>query len=47
MCDTFRQLYPTQAALELDDAEYPRSWELNGKVSTRAPHGAQKVDTWQ
>lgn len=47
MCDTFRPLYPTQAALELDDAEYPRSWELNGKVSTRAPHGAQKVDTWQ
>ena len=27
MCDTFAPLYPTQAALELDDLHYPRSWE--------------------
>ena len=27
MCDTFAPLYPTQAALDLDDLHYPRSWE--------------------
>ncbi len=27
MCDTFRPLYPTKAALELDDQEYPESWK--------------------
>lgn len=27
MCDTFRPLYPTQAALDLDDAKYPASWQ--------------------
>jgi homogentisate 1,2-dioxygenase len=27
MCDTFRPLFPTKAALELDDAEYPSSWQ--------------------
>lgn len=27
MCDTFRPLYPTRAALELDDENYPRSWQ--------------------
>ncbi|MHC4428552.1 MAG: homogentisate 1,2-dioxygenase [Planctomycetota bacterium] len=27
MCDTFRPLYPTKAALELDDAAYPESWK--------------------
>ena len=27
MCDTFRPLFPTRAALELDDAKYPASWE--------------------
>jgi homogentisate 1,2-dioxygenase len=27
MCDTFRPLFPTKAALELDDANYPRSWQ--------------------
>ncbi|MEO1129449.1 MAG: homogentisate 1,2-dioxygenase domain-containing protein [Planctomycetota bacterium] len=26
MCDTFRPLFPTRAALELDDPEYPKSW---------------------
>ncbi len=26
MCDTFRPLLPTQAALELDDSHYPASW---------------------
>jgi homogentisate 1,2-dioxygenase len=27
MCDTFAPLYPTKAALALDDMNYPRSWE--------------------
>lgn len=26
MCDTFRPLFPTKAALELDDEHYPQSW---------------------
>lgn len=27
MCDTFRPLFPTKAALELDDTKYPASWQ--------------------
>jgi homogentisate 1,2-dioxygenase len=27
MCDTFRPLYPTLAALEMDDPHYPASWQ--------------------
>ncbi len=27
MCDTFAPLFPTQAALDLDDLAYPQSWE--------------------
>ncbi|MEM8836189.1 MAG: homogentisate 1,2-dioxygenase domain-containing protein [Planctomycetota bacterium] len=27
MCDTFRPLLPTKAALEMDDAKYPESWK--------------------
>jgi homogentisate 1,2-dioxygenase len=27
MCDTFRPLFPTKAALEIDDANYPKSWQ--------------------
>lgn len=27
MCDTFRPLYPTKAALAMDDDKYPKSWE--------------------
>ncbi len=27
MCDTFRPLFPTKAALQLDDVNYPKSWE--------------------
>ncbi|MCP3902561.1 MAG: hypothetical protein GY715_02910, partial [Planctomycetes bacterium] len=26
MCDTFRPLLPTKAALDLDDEAYPASW---------------------
>ncbi len=27
MCDTFRPLFPTKAALDLDDTKYPASWQ--------------------
>ncbi len=27
MCDTFRPLFPTKAAVELEDMKYPASWE--------------------
>ena len=27
MCVTFRPLFPTKAAIELDDANYPKSWQ--------------------
>lgn len=27
MCDTFRPLFPTKAAMELDDTKYPASWQ--------------------
>jgi homogentisate 1,2-dioxygenase len=27
MCDTFRPLFPTEAALEMDDPAYPASWQ--------------------
>jgi hypothetical protein len=26
MCDTFRPMFPTKAALDLDDPQYPESW---------------------
>jgi homogentisate 1,2-dioxygenase len=29
MCDTFRPLFPTQAALDLDDPGYPESWRAD------------------
>ena len=27
MCDTFRPMFPTKAALGIDDLAYPKSWE--------------------
>lgn len=27
MCDTFKPLFPTKAALDMDDAKYPASWQ--------------------
>jgi len=50
MCDTFRPLFPTKAALELDDPAYPASWEnaeapkpeKNGRVS----EPAETPTTW-
>ncbi|MHC4767649.1 MAG: homogentisate 1,2-dioxygenase [Planctomycetota bacterium] len=48
MCDTFRPLYPTKAALGLDDIAYPESWkgEHFPKTSgTHGPDGEAKVKT--
>jgi len=33
MVDTFRPLFPTQAALDMDDLAYPMSWEEDPKVA--------------
>ncbi|MSR29742.1 MAG: homogentisate 1,2-dioxygenase [Phycisphaerales bacterium] len=47
MCDTFRPLYPTRAALELDDPAYPLSWEQASTGATENTGHTEKVDTWQ
>lgn len=46
MCDTFRPLFPTKAALDLDDAKYPASWQgehfpglASGKIQLRGSNG--------
>lgn len=58
MCDTFRPLFPTKAALDLDDPKYPASWEgehfpglKSGKIhingQTEAPKPAGRTtDVW-
>jgi homogentisate 1,2-dioxygenase len=38
MCDTFRPLYPTQAALGLDDSVYPESWKGEHFPKTAGTH---------
>ncbi len=51
MCDTFRPLFPTRAALDLDDAAYPKSWEgaaapfapVNGKAKAKSGGKAAKA----
>ena len=58
MCDTFRPLYPTRAAVELDDAKYPESWKdgqlpkvtgqhlPDGRAPQQEPRPAKSVNTW-
>lgn len=50
MCDTFRPLFPTKAALDLDDVNYPKSWEgehfpglQSGKIHLNGTNPAAKV----
>lgn len=38
MCDTFRPLYPTKAALDLDDPHYPASWESGFTATSPGLH---------
>ncbi|MFO0828657.1 MAG: homogentisate 1,2-dioxygenase [Phycisphaerales bacterium] len=52
MCDTFRPLYPTKAALDIDDLAYPMSWEsehfplsLGAAKSEPAANGRAKATT--
>ena len=48
MCDTFRPLYPTRAALGLDDREYPESWKgehFPKTAGTHHPDGEPKTST--
>ena len=47
MCDTFRPLFPTQAALGLDDLAYPRSWEEEHFPDSRGKGPTSPVaNTW-
>ncbi|MDQ7014512.1 MAG: homogentisate 1,2-dioxygenase [Planctomycetota bacterium] len=41
MCDTFRPLFPTRFALEIDDVAYPESW----RSDHHAPGEVRKADT--
>jgi len=46
MCDTFRPLYPTKAALGLDDAAYPASWtgeHFPRTAGQHSPNGEPKA----
>jgi homogentisate 1,2-dioxygenase len=50
MCDTFRPLFPTKAAIEMNDAAYPQSWanwtpEPANKTSPTSDEGKGQ-DTW-
>ncbi len=38
MCDTFRPLFPTKAALGLDDRAYPISWQDGALTATASAH---------
>ncbi|MCA9296265.1 MAG: homogentisate 1,2-dioxygenase, partial [Phycisphaerales bacterium] len=40
MCDTFRPLFPTRAALDLDDSAYPDSWRAHGTATSHGKHQA-------
>jgi homogentisate 1,2-dioxygenase len=42
MCDTFRPLFPTKAALELDDPNYPQSWREAGAPVPASDNGDPK-----
>ena len=44
MCDTFRPLFPTKAALGLDDPDYPASWAA-WKPKNKG-NGSTTTDTW-
>ncbi len=43
MCDTFRPMYPTKDAVDLDDPQYPESWRADhhapGQNGARGPAG--------
>ena len=45
MCDTFRPLYPTKAALGIDDPDYPQSW-ADWKPKNGNGEPTDTADTW-
>lgn len=45
MCDTFRPLYPTKAALGIDDPDYPQSW-ADWKPANGNGEPTDTADTW-
>ncbi|HVU62663.1 MAG TPA: homogentisate 1,2-dioxygenase domain-containing protein [Phycisphaerales bacterium] len=54
MCDTFRPLFPTKAALQIDDAAYPKSWQgehfpglASGKMHLNGAKTNGKVEVHQ
>jgi homogentisate 1,2-dioxygenase len=49
MCDTFRPLFPTRAALAIDDPKYPESWRDDHHAPGEPrdkPKGPGPVNTW-
>jgi homogentisate 1,2-dioxygenase len=49
MCDTFRPMFPTKAAVEIDDLQYPESWRSDhfapGEVRAANDQDAVKAKT--
>lgn len=47
MCDTFRPMFPTKAALEIDDEAYPESWRADHHAPGQdRGNGEGPVNTW-
>ena len=46
MCDTFRPLFPTKLALEIDDPKYPDSWASHKSPGTGGNGTPASVNTW-
>ncbi|MEM7629783.1 MAG: homogentisate 1,2-dioxygenase domain-containing protein [Planctomycetota bacterium] len=50
MCDTFKPMFPTKAALGIDDAQYPESWRADHHApfqnGTPRAEAQGKVNTW-
>lgn len=44
MCDTFRPLFPTKAALEMDDPAYPASWQASSGEHFPKTAGTHRAD---
>lgn len=45
MCDTFRPMFPTKAALDLDDPQYPESWRTDHHAPGEKRPSKQEQDT--
>jgi len=45
MCDTFRPMFPTKAAIDMDDAQYPESWRADHHAPLQQRNGAGGAQT--